>query len=201
MPFTCIKDRIRRRAEYIRNGLNFDYMKNNVELFLNSTVNTSVTFINTFNVFSLVGVKDYLEFILELRKKYSRHNQGVKYIPIYDPYNTHPDYVVNPNQRIWFDVPLLHNPKWQSITVLPNSFSKYFEEALDFMKSNTDTSNFVGFYNYEIEKVQRNYDYFLDAKKDNISLKNFANFFKQYDQRNRKSLAKVYPELVSIMEK
>jgi organic radical activating enzyme len=188
-------DNVGEKAEYIRNGLRFDYMKKNVERFLNSTVNTSVTFINTFNVFSVVGLTDYLKFILDLRRQFSKENQGTKYIPIHDQYTVHPDHIINPSQRIWFDVPILQMPAWQTITILPLEFSSYFVEAIDFMEQNTDTSNFVGFYQHEIEKVKRNYNFFLESNSTDQNLKNFKMFFKQYDSRNKKNLVDVFPEL------
>ena len=120
-------DSVDEQAEYIRSGLDFDLLKNNVNTFLSETSNTTLTFINTFNALSVPKFKNFLEYILDLRKQYSKDNQGIKYIPIHDPYNTHKDYEIHPRQRIWFDIPLLRHPAWQAIQILPKEFDYYLE--------------------------------------------------------------------------
>ena len=193
-------DSVEEQAEYIRSGLNFQLMKENVLNFLSNTSNTTVTFINTFNILSVPKIKNYLEYILDLRKEFSKESQGIKYIPIHDPYYKHPDYEVHPRQRIWFDVPLLRNPDWQNIQLLPASFDKYLEEAIIFMKENSNVDNFVGFYDFEIAKLERNLSIMrernnLDSFKVELDKKNFVNYFNQYDSRKNLSLVDTFPEL------
>lgn len=197
-------DSVGDQAEYIRSGLNYSDMQENVIEFLDNTDNTAITFINTYNALSVPKTKEFLEYILELRQKYSSDNQGVKSIPIYDPYNTHPDYQIHARQKVWFDIPLLRNPNWQNFQILPESFDKYIEDALEFMKANTDTSNFVGFYDFEIEKLERNLNVLRknryageDAKLHRI---NFVKFFDQYDQRKGTDFYKTFPEFKGIMD-
>ncbi len=190
-----------KQAEYIRSGLDFDLMTTNVLAFLNNTDNTDVTFINTFNALSVPGIKKYLEYILKLRANFSKEKQGVKNIPIHDEHNTHPDYVIYPRQRVWFDLPLLRSPQWQSIQVLPESFTYYLEEAIDFMEKNRNTDDFVGFYDFEVEKLRRNLSVMKENRfTDPIHKKNFKNFFSQYDSRKGTSLLKVFPEFTDFVE-
>lgn len=198
-------DSVNSQAEYIRKGLDFEKMKSNVDRFLSETKNTTVTFINTFNVLSVPGIKDYLEYVLDLRTQYSRENQGIKYIPIHDPYHTHPDYELHPRQRIWFDLPLLRYPDWQSIQILPNNFDQYLIEAIEFMKSNSDVDNFAGFYDFEIAKLERNLKMMqersiLDNNKLEIDRINFFKFFEQYDQRNNTQFLDVFPEFTNFYQ-
>lgn len=193
-------DSVDEQAEYIRSGLNFQTMKDNVLNFLSNTSNTTVTFINTFNILSVPKIKNYLEYVLELRKEFSKDNQGIKYIPIHDPYYKHPDYEIHPRQRVWFDIPLLRSPDWQNIQLLPVSFDKYLEEAIDFMKANSNIDNFVGFYDFEIAKLERNLSIMrerdnLDPAKITLDKKNFVRYFDQYDTRKDLSLIDVFPEL------
>jgi len=194
-------DSVGKQAEYIRDGLNFYTLQKNVLDYLNKTNNTTLTFINTFNIFSVLKTKEFLEYILELRSQFSRDKQGIKYIPIHDPNHKHPDYEIHPRQRIWFDVPLLRYPSWQSIELLPSGFEKYIEDAIMFMEKHVDTSNFVGFYDFEIDKLKRN----LNILKSSIASpsyntlverKNFVEFFKQYDERRGTDLKKTFPELL-----
>jgi len=192
-------DSVGSQAEYIRTGLDFKILNHNIDRFLGETINTTITFINTFNVLSVPKIKDFLAWILELRKKNSKLIQGVKTIPINDPYYPHPDHVIEPKQRVWFDIPLLRNPEWQSIHVLPISFEKYFIEALDFMKTNANIENFIGFYDFEIAKLERNYKIFKEGASDlhrlETARRNFYTFFSQYDQRRDLKFVKVFPEL------
>lgn len=199
-------DSVGPQAEYIRHGLNFETLEKNVELILNETCNTNISFINTFNILSVPKFKNFLEFILELRKKYSREQQGIKYIPIHDPNYKHPDHEVHPRQRILFDVPLLRSPSWLNFQILPTKFENYLEDALEFMKKNSDVSNFAGFYDYEINKVERNLKIFrekkdLDPKKLKMDRQNFSKYFSQYDERRGTNFIKTFPELKSFYEK
>jgi MoaA/NifB/PqqE/SkfB family radical SAM enzyme len=192
-------DSVDEQAEYIRDGLKFNILKENIETILNETVNTTITFINTFNILSVPKFTEFLKYILELRKKHSKEIQGIKYIPIYDPNYKHPDYVVNPKQRIRFDVPILRNPAWQSIQILTPDFEQYLEEALDFMKANP-MKDFVGFSEFEIEKVERNLVLMregqnLDEHKLYIDRINFVKFYDQYDERKNTKLLTNFPEL------
>jgi len=191
-------DSVGQQAEYIRNGLVFDTLTKNVDLLLSETDNTTLTFINTFNALSVPKFKEYLQFILDLRTKYSRSNQGVKYIPIHDPYNSHPDYEINPRQRIWFDVPLLRYPDWQSISVLPKTFSSYIQDALGFMLAYQNTDNFDGFYDFEIEKVRRNLQYLQDSVCSDIDKQNLISYFKQHDERRNTDFLSVFPEFKDL---
>ena len=196
-------DSVGEQAEYIRTGLNFNTLVDNVETLLSETDNTTVTFINTFNALSVTRFKDYLKFILELRKKYSLSNQGSKSIPIFDQYHTHPDFVVQPRQRIWFDIPLLRNPAWQAIQVLPDSFDVYLEEAIEFMKANSDVSNYIGFYDFEIDKAERNLRILKDRESLNATevqqnIDNLFSYFKQHDDRRGTNLLKTFPEFRTL---
>lgn len=189
-------DSVGEQAEYIRDGLDYSYMQQNVLRFLKETNNTTVTFINTFNILSVTKIREFLDYILSLRKEYSRSNQGVKYIPIYDPYNTHTDYEIHPRQRIWFDLPILRDPKWMSISLLPKEFQSYLEEAIQFMENNAIVDNFDGFYDFEINKLKRNLDLMKSTNNDDtISKRNFYKFFSQYDQKRNKSLIQTFLEL------
>ena len=195
-------DSVGEQAEYIRSGLNYEQMQTNVVEFLENTDNTAVTFINTYNALSVPKTKEFLEYVLSLRNKFSQSNQGIKYIPIYDPYNTHKDYEIHPRQRVWFDIPLLRNPEWQNVQLLPESFDHYIEEAIDFMKQNMDTSNFVGFYDFEVAKLERNLAVLREKRFTGDDAKfhraNMIKFFKQYDERKGTDFTKVFPEFKDI---
>jgi organic radical activating enzyme len=195
-------DSVGKKAEYIRKGLDYDLLQQNVMDFLSNTQNTTITFINTFNALSVSSVIDFLKYILSLREKFSKEKQGIKYIPIYDPYHKHPDYELHPRQRVWFDIPLLRNPSWQSIHILPESFDHFIEEAIGFMKKNNNVDDYVGFYDFEIDKLERNLKILKESrghKNIEIDLKNFKKYFDQYDRRNGYNFLKIFPEYAELI--
>lgn len=199
-------DSIGEQAEYIRYGLNFEQLKSNVYKFLDQTTFSTISFINTFNILSVPKIKNFLTFILELRTAYSKESQGIKSIPVevfeFTKMVRHPDHIVEPKQRIWFDVPLLRNPSWMSIKLLPLSYKSYFEEAIDFMKKNSNVDNFNGFYDFEISKMERNLEFFLE-RSENINEYdeiNFLKFFKEYDVRRQTNFRNFFPELTKFYQ-
>lgn len=201
-------DSVEEDAEYIRNGMNFKYLQKNIQRLLNETNQVNVTFINTFNVFSLPKFKNFLQYILDLREQFSRENQGIKKIPIHDPYYTHPDYILNPRQRIGFDIPLLRYPQWQCIQILPEEYEVFLVDAIDFMKKNRSDEvalDFRGFRDFEIAKAERNLEWMREGKNMNAeklieARKNFVQFFKQHDERRNTNLLEVFPSLKNFWE-
>lgn len=196
-------DSVGHHAEYIRYGLNYATLQSNVIKLLSETCNTSITFINTFNVLSVPKITDYLKYILELRLMFSKEQQGIKSIPVKDEYSTHTDHLVYPSQRIWFDVPLLRSPAWQSINILPSKFESYIEDAIMFMKQHTNTENFVGFYDFEIEKLERNLAFIKNRDNEHlgklaIDRFNFGKYFEEYDNRKGTSFRETFPELAEF---
>jgi len=191
-----------KQAEYMRNGLDFDILQKNVKRLLTETDNTSITFINTFNALSLTSFIPWLEWILELRQEFSKQNQGTKYkkIPNRDGVE-HPDYVIRPKQRIWFDIPILRSPQWQSIQVLPKEYESYLEDAIAFMeanKANEDIIDYTGFKDFEIDKARRNLEIMreeMPAGEMEHARKNFYNFFSQHDERRNTDFVETFPEM------
>lgn len=171
----CSLDNWGARAEYIRNGLNFDVMLSNIKQFLTQGNKHSLTFIITFNALSYIGFVDYLENILNLRKEYNTDRQ-----------------------LIWFDVPQLTDPDFLNPKIL-KKLSTELLTAIDFMESNKESSNnqFKGFKDFEISKVQRLYDWINSNQlfDQPLAMKNFYLFFREYDRRHGTDFTKVFPEL------
>ena len=63
------------QAEYMRTGLEFERMLNNVKTFLRETKYSTVSFINTFNILSIPSLHKFLAMILELRKEFGGRSQ------------------------------------------------------------------------------------------------------------------------------
>lgn len=164
------------RAEYIRNGLDFERLRANVNTFLKDIPNrNSLTFIITMNNLSLSTLESYMGMILKLRSNYS------------DTY-----------QRVWFDTPLLRQPVWQSIQILPKEYEIYIEQTLDYMRANLETEDlpFKGFKDYEIQRLERDLAWWrANIISDAATKKDFYLFFTEYDKRHGTDFNAVFPEM------
>jgi organic radical activating enzyme len=168
------------QAEYMRRGLDCKLWETNLNTVLTLLPNSEIGFMITYNVLCVAYFRPLLEKILELRAKYS----------------------VNNRQRITFDTPYLKEPPHWMINILPkDSFSKYLEDDLEFMKANCQSDNYdpTKFANVEIEKFKRVMDYFNEGgskiTEDLITRgrRDFHVFFTEYDQRSKLDLIKTFP--------
>ena len=168
------------RAEYIRHGLDFNYMMDNVEEFLyRIPVRNSITFICTYNNLSVTSMDKLLHKILDLRRQYSKTYQ-----------------------RVWFDVPLLRQPKWQQITLLPESYQIIHEDNIKYMQDNSGEDNGLHiFKDFEIQKMQRNLAYWREnADASTQNKKNFYAFFNEHDRRRLTRFLNTFPEMEEFWE-
>jgi hypothetical protein len=78
--------------------------------------------------------------------------------------------------------------------VLPPELDHYLEDAITFMKANINVDNFVGFYDFEIEKAERNLVFLKQRSVNAINKENFINFFKQHDSRRNTNFLETFPE-------
>jgi len=164
------------RAEYGRHGLNFELLKDNVERFLTEVPSrNSVTFIITMNVLNLTSLKDLLAWVIELRRKYSKTYQ-----------------------RIWFDTPILREPAWQCIDILPESYAWQTENIVNWMSTQPETiaTRFNGFKDYEIAKLQRVVDWMREHRReDTVAMADFYRFFTEHDVRRKTNFQETFPEM------
>ncbi len=164
-----------KKAEYIRNGLEFNRMWDNVDEFLDRIpVRNSVTFIITYNNLSVTSLDKLLEGILELRKRHSKTYQ-----------------------RVWFDIPLLRQPAWQQITLLPESYQAIHEANIEYMRENSGEEKGLHiFKDFEIQKMLRNLAYWRkNANASTQNKKNFYAFFNEHDRRRLTNFETVFPEM------
>ena len=169
-------------AEYIRHGLNFERMANNVEQYLTQIpYRNSLTFIITMNNLGVLGLQSQLEWILKLRKEHS-----------------------TTYQRVWFDTPLLRQPAWQSLQILPPSYAGLLDRVADWMELNLETVNdpFHGFKDYEVQRMRRDIDWMRDGSKldpDYVARNkaDFYRFFSEADRRHGTDFLTTFPEMNS----
>ena len=160
------------QAEYIRHGLNWNLFQSTVEEFLERIpVRNSVTFIITYNNLSVTTLDKLLNYIGELRQRYS-----------------------TTYQRVWFDIPLLRQPAWQQITLLPESYQQIHEDNITMMQKPAE--GYGAYKDFEIQKMLRNLAYWKkNADASTQQKKNFYAFFSEHDRRRGTSFEKTFPEM------
>lgn len=171
----CSLDSWGKQAEYIRPGMDFDLLYQNVTDFLANGDKHSLTFIITFNVLSYSGFVEYIKNIHKLRKQYS-----------------------NGRQLIWFDIPQLQDPDFLNSKLLPEMIVE-LEKAKEYMLANTEGlfNHHKGFKDFEVSKVQRLIDWIKQESNfdKNKSMKNFYMFFTEQDRRRNTNFLNTFPEL------
>ena len=170
-----------KQAEYIRPGLNFERLQNNVERWLTEIpYRNSLTFIITMNNLVVPNIQKLLNWILELRQKHS-HNY----------------------QRVWFDTPLLRAPNWQSLQILPNAYSWKLEQVRTWMKERIlveEQNRYCGFKDYEIQRMSRVIA-MMKQQNNDIKLKaDFYKFFSEHDRRHNFKFVNYFPEMTTFWD-
>ena len=174
----CSLDSWGKQAEYIRPGMDFDVLYNNVTDFLKNGNKHSLTFIVTFNALSYTGWLNYIKNILNLRKEFCTDRQ-----------------------LIWFDVPMLSSPEWLNPKLIPE-MAVELEKSLEFMEANKEDqlNRFKGFKDFEISKVRRLLDWINGSNKYDrtTAMKNFYLYFTEQDRRNGTDFVSTFPELTTF---
>jgi organic radical activating enzyme len=167
------------QAEYIRDGLDFELLWDRVNQFLTEVPNySSLTFIVTMNNLSVTSLDKLMAGILGLRKIYS-----------------------NTYQRVWFDTPVLREPAWQSLQILPEPYADKLERTWAWMLKNVETADepFHGFKDYELARFDRDIAWMRAAQdQDHSQAKgDFYRFFSEHDRRRGTDFLKTFPEMAA----
>lgn len=167
------------QAEYIRHGMNADRVISNVNQYLTQVPHrNSLTFIITMNNLSVTGFQEYMEWILRLRENYSKTYQ-----------------------RVWFDTPVLRQPAWQSLQILPESYAAKLEQCADWMET-LITTDLHGFRDYEVQRLRRDIAWMRQGQQqDNTAAKaDFYRFFSEHDRRRGTNFLSTFPTMRSWWE-
>lgn len=173
------------QAEYIRDGMDFWKVIKRADHFLQDIpYRNSLTFIITMSNLNILGLRRLLELILDLREYHSKTYQ-----------------------RVWFDTPILRQPTWQSLQILPPVYSKRLQDVVDWMRENLETADkpFNGFKDYEVQRMQRVLDWMREGSKldpDYVKLQraDFYRFFNEHDKRRGTDFLKTFPEMREFWE-
>lgn len=174
-------------AEYLRHGMDYYIVLHRAHMYLSEIpYRNSLTFIITLNNLSVVGIRRLLERILQLRKDHS-----------------------STYQRVWFDTPLLRTPVWQSLQILPRSYSYDLQQTVEWMKQfqidETSDNKFHGFKDFEIQRLQRAVDWMKlghSMNPETLSTRraDFYRFFSEHDKRRNTSFENTFPEMQTFWD-
>ena len=167
------------QAEYMRHGLDFDLLWDRVNQFLTEVPSyNSLTFIVTMNNLSVTSLENLFAGILGLRNTYSKTYQ-----------------------RVWFDTPVLREPAWQSLQILPEAYADRLEHLWAWMirQSETPEDPFHGFKDYEIARLDRDIAWMRAGQgQDHAGARaDFYRFFSEHDRRRGTDFLKTFPEMKS----
>jgi organic radical activating enzyme len=170
------------QAMYIRTGLNLDVFETNIKNYLTKTT-SPLTFMMTFNIFSVVNFSEVLKKILEWRSEFNQEGGG------YEDFH-----------RIRFDISYLKEPLQYDINILPKAeYLAHMERHLAFMKENVDDNRKDRFSFIEYQRFLRIYEYMKATNYDDARLlegrKDFYNFFSEFDRRRNTNLSETFPEM------
>ncbi len=104
-------------------------------------------------------------------------------------------------QRVWFDTPVLREPAWQSLQILPESYAERLEYLWAWMIRWTETAEdpFHGFKDYELARLDRDIAWMRAGQgQDHSAAKaDFYRFFREHDRRRGTDFLKTFPEMKS----
>jgi hypothetical protein len=165
------------QAEYIRDGLDFNLLWDRVNQFLTEIPGySSITFIVTMNNLSVTSLDKLMAGILGLRKIYSKTYQ-----------------------RVWFDTPVLREPAWQSLQILPEPYADKLDHTWAWMLKNIEKPEdpFHGFKDYELARLDRDIAWMRSGQaQDHSAAKgDFYRFFSEHDRRRGTNFLETFPEM------
>jgi organic radical activating enzyme len=163
------------QAEYIRDGLDWEAWVNNMHKIAKSGRVRGLHVMNTINALCLDSLPEFIDFMMTLKKQYSRD---------------FPNFTLN----------ILRFPSFQSPLVLSDALRTHYRDRLITTLSKHKGSNLLQ--EHEHNHLQRLIDY-LDVVKtphsDAFELpklhNDFKQFYTQYDQRRDKDFRKTFPNL------
>ncbi len=174
------------QANWIRFGLNYDKLIENIDFILSSSENIKLTIISTFNIFSFPNFTSLLKDVIQLKKKHIK--------------------TIEPEPRLMIDITFIRQPNFLSPNIAPYYLKSFVKNSLNLMSECSETDERIwGFNSYEINKMQRLVDMVLtepslefNQEINNIK-KNLGIFIKEYDRRKRLNVKKIFPEMVPFL--
>jgi hypothetical protein len=171
---------IGKKAEYIRNGVNWNKFVGNLDKLLSRTdLKFDFGFIMSLNALNITNIQDFVKFTEELYEKYQR--------PVALKQN------------------IISFPSHQSPMILTPDFADYLDSAVAYMKTNVDkmpvVNDFFGRYDQYIIYLE-NLSSSIRNNTGNYETdrKTFFSWFNTYDERRKLNFLEVFPEYADFHE-
>jgi organic radical activating enzyme len=168
-----------KNAEFIRFGLNYNEYMQNVRTFLKEVKEVQLVFMCTYNAFSVINFRKYLEEVTSLKDEF--RNQ----------FN---------HTRVLLDTPYLKDPSFLSCYVLTEEFWPYIKSDLAYIKEKAKPDEKTGtyiYYDHEISKFERILNW-LESLEENEHRKNtrraLYQFLQEYQIRKEIKFSDYCPE-------
>jgi hypothetical protein len=160
------------KAEYIRNGLDYDKWLKNCSRYLKELPTAHFGIMSTYNALSITSYTEFLKDVLILKLRYENEYRNVR-----------------------IDIPYLDHPKWMNVGILPKSFMPLLQKQIKFMKDNKISNDIsIGFTEYEIGKLER-IQYLFQDDPELVNQKDFVLFFDEHDRRRNTDFLATFPEM------
>ena len=177
------------QAEYIRDGLEFNRMWDNMNKILTQCPRVNVTIMSTFNAMSVPNYKKLITNVHQIKQEYAS----------LDRYWT---------SAVFLDTSYLRHPAHQTVQILDeDKWGPVLWDAvseIDYLGIPKFDHLLVGYSDVEIQKVKRSYDWmmskFKDPKKIHVQRRNFGRFFQEHDRRRGTDFKKTFPELADFFD-
>lgn len=212
------------RAEYTRTGLDFELLKKRSEQ-IAALDNVRLSIMSAFNILSITSFKSMLEWVLELKKKYtpidtSEYDLANK-TGFTNVENSLEEAIARKANNkshtitVSLDIPYLRWPEWMDVHYsTPDLVEDYLIPSLRYMADNGSSNiwNYeIGFLNVEIEKLKRivlHRTYFNQKKRpereghDDIreGRAKFYDYINEMDKRRGTDFLTVFPEMKNFYE-
>jgi hypothetical protein len=164
------------RAEYVRDGHNWNQWVSNVDAVRRSGVIENVSICATMSAISNDGFVEFLYYVLDQKRKYGQNWMFLSINPV-------------------------RYPTFQSIVILPMSLRLEYADEMEKFLQEPDVNSL--FSSFELTHLTRYINYMRTMQEPHndheISVdalaRDFKSFFTQYDQRRGKDFAVAFPRL------
>ncbi len=173
-----------KQAEAIRDGLDIELFQKNLDYLMENVHDINLTFMCTFNLFSVPRFHELVAYINKLKERES--NRGAE-------------------NFIFLDISYLRHPQFLSVKVLDCEYaSNQLQHSLQIMENNTAKAkgHLAGFHEFEVIRMKRLIEYirqpYIESEQKWQRLDLHA-FVSEYEKRREYNFTELYPELSDFL--
>jgi organic radical activating enzyme len=168
------------RADYIRNGLDYEIWLANVRKFFEIVPDQRLIIMCAFNALSVTSFSRLYADVVELRKAYPDKRSGAA-----------------PEGRIEIDLPYLRYPEHQSVMLLPPDYGDRVDDIIAEVKRTPESTQMELIKLTRIRSLMRTP---WPEKKLRVTRTDFFRFFSEHDRRRDTKFLETFPEMADFWE-